>query len=258
MFKTKTPIPPPTQTHLNVRRFVGNVLIADDGTLAAVLEIEPIDLTMADPDEAAFVRSQFRQFISSMRFPDALQFVMATYPQNLKVYLDRMRSLADKRLKEAETLRESEPVRAFREARLGERLERWAHFIEYLLARVRPIENRYFVVVSHNPFVSLARGQKREMTAQVFEKAIGSLNHKLAHVQGGLDHAGWTWRLLDATEIAEIIYFFYHPVFSPLADQTAPKLRLMPSLVTTGEGWNEVPSRSLHRDGDEHEQGATA
>ncbi len=244
MFNLKAKIPPPTQIHLNVHRFVGNVLVADDGTLARVLEIEPVDLTMADPDEAAFVRSQFGQFISSIRFPDALQFVMATYPQNLRAYLQRMRGLLASRLRGAEALRESQPAQAGREERLGRRLERWVRFIEFALQDVRPIENRYFVVVFHQPFVSLARGQKREMTTPVFDKAASVLHRKLSHVLGGLDHAGFKWRLLEADEVAEIIYSFYHPVCSPLADQTAPKLRLMPSLVATGDGWSADDAHS--------------
>jgi hypothetical protein len=263
MFNTKAKIPPPTQVHLNVRTFVsdplvGDLLVADDGTLAGVLEIEPVDLTMADPDEAAFVRSQFGQFISSIRFPDALQFVMATYPQNLKVYLDRMRDLADARLKEAETLRDAnaDSARRLREERLGRRLERWLSFIQYTLAEVRPIENRYYVVVFHHPFVSLGRGQKPILTADVFEKARSILGRKLAHVQGGLDHAGFKWRRLTADEIAEVIYFFYHPVCSPLADMTAPKLRLLPSLVATGQGW--TPNHAAGAQAASAEQGAAA
>jgi len=248
MFKKPKPAhsAPPTQLHLNVRTFIGNVLVADDGTLARVLEIEPADLTMADPDEAAFVRSQFGQFISSIRFPDAIQFVMATYPQNLKAYLDRMRGMLAQRLRGAEAMRETQPVQAGREERLGRRLERWIGFIEFALTDVRPIENRYFAVVFHNPFVSLARGQKREMTVQVFDKAATVLHRKLAHVLGGLDHAGLKWRLLEAEEAADVIYAFYHPVCSPLADQTPPRLRLMPSLVATGNGW--TPNRSSRGD----------
>lgn len=244
MLKSKAKIPPPTQIHLNFRTFVsdplaGDLLVADDGTLTGVLEIEPVDLTMADPDEASFVRSQFGQFISSIRFPDALQFVMATYPQNLKAYLDRMRALASARLKEAETLRDAsaDDARRLREERLGRRLERWQSFIQYTLAEVRPIENRYYAVVFHHPAVFAARGQKPTLTTDVFEKARSVLCRKLAHVQGGLDHAGLRWRRLEVDEIAQVIYFFYHPVCSPLADMTAPKLRLLPSLVATGQGW---------------------
>lgn len=227
---------PPTQLHLNLRCFVGDVLIASDGTLARVLEIEPVDLTMADPDEAAFVRSQFGRFISSIRFPDAIQIVMATYPQNLKVYLDRMRALSATRLREAEALRDADAAWSMREERLGHRLLRWVTFIEFALKEVRPIENRYFVVVFHNPFI--ARTSTRTMTKEMFEKAATVLNRKLAHVQGELAHAGLQARELPADEVAEIVYFFYHPVCSPLADQTAPRLRLMSSVLATGQGWS--------------------
>ncbi len=227
---------PPTQLHLNLRCFVGNVLVTADGTLAAVLEIEPVDLTMADPEEAAFVRGQFGRFVSSIRFPDALQIVMATYPQNLKAYLDRMRALSTARLREAETLRDADATASRREERLGQRLARWVAFIEFALQEVRPIENRYFVVVFHNPFI--ARTSTRVMTHEVFEKAAAILNRKLAHVQGELLHAGLHAREMEASEVAEIIYFFYHPVCSPLADQTPPRLRLMSSVIATGQGWS--------------------
>ena len=234
---------PPTQLHLNIRRFVGNVLVTSDGTLAAVLEIEPVDLTMADPDEAAFVRSQFGRFVASIRFPDALQIVMATYPQNLKAYLDRMRDLSATHLREAEALRDRDvdATCSVREMRLGHRLLRWVAFIEFALKEVRPIENRYFVVVFHNPFI--ARTSTRVMTSEVFEKAAAVLNRKLAHVQGELAHAGLQAREMKADEVAEIVYFFYHPVCSPLADQTAPRLRLMSSVIATGQGW--APDREV-------------
>ncbi len=235
---------PPTQLHLNIRCFVGNVLVASDGTLAAVLEIEPVDLTMADPDEAAFVRSQFGRFVSSIRFPDALQIVMATYPQNLRAYLDRMRSLSTQRLLDAESLREGDGARSMREERLGRRLLQWVAFIEFALKEVRPIENRYFVVVFHNPFI--ARAATRVMTQETFDKAAAVLNRKLAHVQGELSHAGLAAREMKAAEIAEIVYFFYHPVCSPLADQTAPRLRLMSSVIATGQGWS--PDNAAQRD----------
>ena len=227
---------PPTQLHLNIRCFVGDILIASDGTLAAVLEIEPVDLTMTDPDEAAFVRSQFGRFVSSIRFPDALQIVMATYPQNLKAYLDHMRALSAQRLRDAEALRDTDEARSVREERLGRRLLQWIAFIEFALKEVRPIENRYFVVVFHNPFI--ARTSTRVMTHEVFEKAAAALNRKLAHVQGELAHAGLQAREMKASEVAEIVYFFYHPVCSPLADQTAPRLRLMSSVIATGQGWS--------------------
>ena len=236
MFKKQKSPPPPTQLHLNIRCFAGDVLVARDGTLARVLEVEPVDLTMADPDEAAFVRSQFGRFISSIRFPDAVQIVMATYPQNLKAYLDRMRALSTIRLRQAEALRDVDAPRSLREERLGQRLARWVAFIEFALQEVRPIENRYFIVVSHNPFV--ARTSTRAMTAEVFDKALAVLNRKLAHVQGELSHAGLQARELAASEVAEIIYLFYHPVCSPLADQTPPRLRLAPSLIATGAGWS--------------------
>ena len=45
-------------------------------------------------------------------------------------------------------------------------------------------------------------------------------------------------RELSAPAVAKIVYFFYHPVCSPLADLTPPRLRLMPSLVATGAGWS--------------------
>ncbi len=236
MFKKQKVAPPPTQLHLNIRCFVGDVLVARDGTLARVLEVEPVDLTMADPEEAAFVRSQFGRFISSIRFPDAVQVIMATHPQNLKAYLDRMRDLSAARLRETEALRETDAVRSLREERLGRRLARWVAFIEFALNEVRPIENRYLLVVFHNPFV--ARTATRTMTVEVFDKAAAVLQRKLAHVQGELSHAGLQARELSAAEVGEIVYSFYHPVCSPLADLTPPRLRLMPSLVATGAGWS--------------------
>jgi hypothetical protein len=72
---------------------------------------------------------------------------MATYPQNLKAYLDRMRNLSITRLREAEVLRDTDALRSAREERLGRRLERWAAFIEFALRDIHPIENRYFIVV---------------------------------------------------------------------------------------------------------------
>lgn len=227
---------PPTQAHINVEKFVDGVLIANDGTLAYVLEVQPIDLSMLEPAQAAWIKEQFGRFVSSVRFPNAIQIVMGSCPQNLSAYLARLDEQAAQEARAAAEAPDSQEARRLQ--RMADRLTSMRRFIEKSLELVRPIESRYFIVIFHNPL--LVRGSNR-LTPKVIEAGKQKLDQLLAQVTAGLGQATLEYRQLSEQEVAEVIYWFYHQSGSPVADLYAqagkqtPQLRLMPSLLVTNE-----------------------
>ncbi len=227
---------PPTQAHINVEKFVDGVLIANDGTLAYVLEIQPIDLSMLELAQAAWIKEQFGRFVSSVRFPNAIQIVMGSCPQNLSAYLARLEERAAQEARAAAEATDSQEARRLQ--RMADRLASMQRFIERSLELVRPIESRYFIVVFHNPL--LVRGSNR-LTPKAIEAGKQKLDQLLGQVAAGLGQATLEYRQLSEQEVAEVIYWFYHQSGSPVADLYAqagkqtPQLRLMPSLLITNE-----------------------
>lgn len=235
---------PPTQAHINVEKFIDGVLIASDGTLAYVLQVQPIDLSMLEPAQAAWIKEQFGRFVSSVRFPNAIQVVMGSGPQDLSAYLARLEEQAAQEARAAALA--SEPQEAHRRQRMADRLTSMRRFIEKSLELVRPIESRYFVVVFHNPL--LVRGSNR-LTPKAFEAGKQKLDQLLGQVTAGLGQAAMEHRLLNEQQVAEVIYWFYHQAGSPVADKQTPQLRLMPSLITLGPDAAAAPSGGNGRDG---------
>jgi hypothetical protein len=217
---------PATQGHINVRKFVDGILIAGDGTMAYVLEVEPLDIGLLEPSQATWIKEQFGRMISQIRFPHAIQIVVGSYPQNMSAYLER---LQDRARQELQAAAQGPTPQAQRHQRMADRLAGLQRFIEQSLELVRPIESRYFVVVFHNPLLLRRDGER--MTPEALARGRQQLEQLLGLVMAGLGQATLAHRLLDEYEVAEVIHWFYHQSHSPLAGRQTPLLRLMPSLI---------------------------
>ncbi len=241
----KDKLPPPTQKHLNILAFVDGVAIADDGTLSCVLEVSPVDLSNRDPGDVEWFYQAFSRFVGGIQYPDALQILVASRPQTLREYRARLRALAEEKVRVADTTRD--PEEAQRERRLADRLVEWEQLLTDTLTRVQPIESAYYVVLFHYPFA--LKDVSRKLTRAVFRKGREALQRKLDRITMELDKIGLAARVLSEREAAEMIYHFYHPVVSPLADARTPRVRLASSLMTTPRDGNgrPAPKRDMDR-----------
>ena len=62
-----TELPPPTQDHLHVRAVIPpGFVVSDDGTIAAAVEVAPVDLALAGDAEILTRQEQFAAFVSGL------------------------------------------------------------------------------------------------------------------------------------------------------------------------------------------------
>lgn len=218
---------PPTQDHLHVRGIVEGVVISDDGTLARVMEVSPVDLTMMGLGEQERYRLAFGRAIASIRHPLAIQIVIASRPQTCDEYRRRLKARAQ-RLAHRAALSE-DPAERDRRERMAERALRWVAFVETQLSFVRPLEEQYLIVVWYNPFP--VRAKRRILSYDKFQEGKRELERRFTLVMNVMRQADLQVRGLGDQELLAVMYRFYHWSLSPLGIGVMPRvLSMQPSL----------------------------
>lgn len=224
--------PPATQDMLFIRGLTeSGVAIMADGTLSRVIEVGPIDMTMKDPTERERIYAWYTDWIRNLRHPTAIQIVVASTPQDISPWLERLRQRRDEWEAIAERTRLEGDTRGEASAwRMATALAGQISFIEEAHARIRPLVDRYFVTVFYNPFS--VRGKRHTLDPATFQQAEAELDRRVRRVAEGLARVGeGPVTILDAHQVAAVVSDFYHRSLSPTGAAESPRLRLAPSLA---------------------------
>jgi len=219
-----TELPPPTQEHLHVRAVLPpGFVVSDDGTLAAVIEVSSVDLSLAGSAEIATRREQFAAFVSGLQVKTPVQFVVATVPQRCQEYRDRIKGRIERfRTLAARARRDGDEVSKQRREHMASVAETHLSLFEALLEELKPREERYLVVVWHNPFSLVDR--QRELSVEKLEEGKAEVERRLATVASQLQHIGLQTRRVGTDDLVDLFYGFYHMTTSPLARATRPAI----------------------------------
>ncbi len=217
-----TELPPPTQDHLHVRAVEPpGFVVADDGTIAAALEVFPVDLALAGGAEVESWQERFATFVSGLRHTMPIQIVVATVPQRCQEYRDRVAARIERFERLAEEARREGDEEAWRRrVHMAEVARAHLSLFETLLEEMRPREERYLVVVWHNPFPLV--GRQRRLSREKLEEGKKEVERKLAAVAGQLAHVGLETRQVGVDDLVQVFYEFYHMATSPLARAVRP------------------------------------
>lgn len=223
---------PPTQDHLHIRGVVDGVIVSDDGTMAKVMEIEPVDLLAMGQAERERYRMSFSRAVASIRAPLAIQVVIASQPQTCKEYLKRLKKRANDMAQSAAL--ETDQSERQRRKEMAHRARRWSAFIETQLTYVRPLEEQYLVVVWHNPFPLKAK--RRVLSQDKFEAGKQELIRRFGLVRDVFQNADLQVRELDDNALLAVVYRFYHWSLSPQGIGVEPRVRSMQPSLYVGAG----------------------
>lgn len=228
-----TELPPPTQDHLHVRAVLPDgFVVADDGTLAAAVEVSPVDLSLAGSAEIATRREQFARFVAGLQQETPIQVVVATVPQRCEAYRDRVAARVERFEALAEASRqEGDQAARERRAHMAEVAQAHLSLFEVLLDEVRPRRERYLVLVWHNPFP--VTKSRRELSGEHLEEGKKEVERRLTTVASQLEHIGLTTQRVGADDLIDLFYSFYHMTTSPLSRATRPAI--LASSVALGE-----------------------
>lgn len=219
-----TELPPPTQDHLHVRAVIPpGFVVSDDGTIAAAVEVAPVDLALAGDAEILTRQEQFAAFVSGLQHKTPIQVVVATVPQRCQEYRDRVADRITRfRALAARAQRDNDETARERREHMASVAEAHLSLFEALLEQLRPREERYLVVVWHNPFPLV--GKQRELSSEKLEEGKDEVERRLAMVASQLQHIGLQTRRVGADDLVDLFYSFYHMTTSPLARATRPAI----------------------------------
>ncbi len=195
--KTQSTLPPPTQEHVLVQAIQDACIILKSGDMAAVIEVEGIDITRFADDGRIGLLAQYENLLTGLRFP--YQFIIARKVQRLEEYLDYVESEAKTRGREGR-------------AEYGNHLLSFIEFMQDVMRRVNPQVPLYLLVLPFDPMTPEER-VKSSGTLRIdqYERGKQELARRCEHLIRGLTRLGLGARRLDDHELIAILHRVYHP-----------------------------------------------
>jgi type IV secretory pathway VirB4 component len=213
---------PSTQEHILAQAVRDNAIILRSGELAAVIEVEGIDLTRLSDSAREGLIAQYGNFLLTLRFP--YQIVIARKRQRLEEYLAYADGEAQKRQREGNA--------AYAQALYG-----WINFMLDVVRQVNPQAPLYLIVLPYDPIAPEERVRNRVLlTADKYQRAVEELKHRSDQVVRGLTRIGLGSRRLTDQELVAVLHRVYHP---SIPDYRVPPTLRVKSLIAPSDA--DVP-----------------
>ncbi len=218
---------PSTQAHVLAHAVRDNTIILRTGDLAAVLEVEGLDLTRLSDSAGAGLIAQYENFLLTLRF--SYQIVVARKRQRLEEYLAYVDGEAQKRQRE-------------RNKKYSDALYGWINFMLDVVRQVNPQAPLYLVVLPYDPVPPEERIRGNPMlTMDRYERGLDELKHRSDQVIRGLTRIGLGSRRLTDAELVAVLHRVYHP---SIPDYRVPPTLRLKSLIAHSEPVAENEARA--------------
>lgn len=195
--KSQQTLPPPTQDHVLVQAVQDRCVILKTSDMAAVVEVEGIDLTRLTDDGRIGLLAQYQNLLTTLRFP--YQFIIARKAQRLEEYLDYVEGEAKQRK------REGAPAYA-------DHLLSYIEFMHEVVRRVNPQVPLYLLVLPYDPLPAEERVRTTEvLRLDQYHRGVEELGRRCNQIVLGLTRLGLGARRLDNRELTAILHRVYHP-----------------------------------------------
>ncbi len=195
----------PTQQFVPVKEVRDGVVVLKDGTLATVVLVSSINLSLKSYDEQRATLSQFQSFLNTLDFP--IQIVVQSRRYDVRPYILSL----ENRLKV-----QSEPL-------LRVQTQEYIQFIQSFTEQVNVMRKSFFVVIPYNPPVLNQGGTvskifsffgKKQTTADLtagFEEERTQLEQRVSVIEQGLSRLGLRVAQLGTQEVIELLYKTFNP-----------------------------------------------
>lgn len=194
-------LPPPTQQHLHVADVIPpGIIVCRDGTLAMVLEVQPVDLSLSSAEDQGRWAAMYEGFLASWT-EGVIQVVVASFPHDCREFRQRWEE-AIARMEEEEALGVAPPGRA-------DLARGYLDALDAVLRSLQPMDFRYFVAVSVNPFP--LRGEREVViSSEAMEKGKQRVIAQAERARALLEAHQFRARVLSEEEVEEVFRAFYH------------------------------------------------
>lgn len=195
----------PTQQFVPVREVRDGVVVLKDGTLATVVLVSSINLSLKSYDEQRAVLSQFQSFLNTLDFP--IQIVVQSRRYDVRPYILAL----ENRLKV-----QTEPL-------LRVQTQEYIEYIRSFTEQINIMRKSFFVVIPYNPPVINQKGglgkifslfgkkqSEADLTAS-FEEERTQLEQRVSVIEQGLSRLGLRVAQLGTQEVIELLYKTFNP-----------------------------------------------
>ena len=218
---------PSTQEHILAQAVRDNTIILRSGELAAVIEVEGMDLTRLSDSARDGLIAQYGNFLLTLRFP--YQIVIARKRQRLEEYLVYVDGEAQKRQREHNA--------AYAQALYG-----WVNFMLDVVRQVNPQSPMYLLVLPYDPIPPDDRVRGHILlTTDKYQRGMDELRHRADQVIRGLTRIGLGSRRFSDQELVTVLHRVYHP---SIPDYRVPPTSRLNSLVAPTD--TDVPLQGEH------------
>ncbi len=197
-------VPHSTQDHLPIAGIQDGALIMTDGSIRAVLKVEPINFELKSENEQNAIIYSYQSFLNSLDIP--IQIVIQSKRLDLEQYLVRMQ--------ETQKQQTNDLLRIQTEDYIG--------FVRRLISVANIMAKRFYVVVSHS--LVTKNSSISQITSLIPHKPTGPLldqdefdrlrsevYNKANIIAGGLGRLGAKARPMETQELIELFYAIYNP-----------------------------------------------
>lgn len=195
----------PTQQFVPVQEVRDGIVVMKDGTLAMVVLVSSINLSLKSADEQQATLMQFQSFLNTLDFP--VQIVIQSRRYDIRPYILTLQN----RLREQT------------ESLLQVQTREYIQFIQSFTDQVNIMRKSFFVAIPYTPpIISQQKGLSKVFsflnktpvnTAGVtdFEEQRTQLEERVSVVEQGLTRTGLRVAQLGTEEVIELLYKTFNP-----------------------------------------------
>ncbi|MCC7436714.1 TraC family protein [Candidatus Nomurabacteria bacterium] len=195
----------PTQQFVPVKEVRDGIVVMKDETLATVVLVSSINLSLKSYDEQRATLAQFQSFLNTLDFP--VQIVIQSRRYDVRPYILSL----ENRLREQ------------KESLLRVQTQEYIQFIRSFTEQVNVMRKSFFVVIPYTPPVVNQTGGlgkvlsffgKKQTTADLtanFEEERTQLEQRVSVVEQGLSRLGLRVAQLGTQEVIELLYKTFNP-----------------------------------------------
>lgn len=194
----------PAQQFVPVQEVRDGIVVMKDGTLATIVLVSSINLSLKSYDEQRATLMQFQGFLNTLDFP--IQIVVQSRRYDVRPYIVTLQN----RLRE-----QTEPL-------LQVQTREYIQFIQTFTDQVNIMRKSFFVVIPYvPPLISQNKGiaklfsfvSKTPTTDSVgaFEEERSQIEQRMSVVEQGLTRLGLRIAQLGTQEVIELLYKTFNP-----------------------------------------------
>ena len=193
----------PAQQFVPVQEVRDGIVVLKDGTLATVILVSSINLSLKSYDEQRATLMQFQGFLNTLDFP--IQIVIQSRRYDVRPYILTLQN---------RLLEQTEPL-------LQVQTREYIQFIQTFTDQVNIMRKSFFVVIPYLPaIISQDKGvgkvfsflsRKKVDTVSDFEEERTQLEERMSVVEQGLTRLGLRIAQLGTQEVIELLYKTFNP-----------------------------------------------